>query len=142
MGHGAGPGLFSGTRGRPRATDNSGDKLKPTLPNASHAVIPSEKIEGYSLNERHPTGKEKARIFKSALGITSRDAAYLKKQILAGLPNAKAVLGVKDKYGQRYSVDMPIKGLNGKTVMVRTGWIIRPNSSVPRLTTVFVKPRS
>jgi hypothetical protein len=39
------------------------------LPNYRNAVIPREKLEGYVLNPMHPVGKNKAIVFKSALGF-------------------------------------------------------------------------
>lgn len=61
------------------------------------------------------------------------------KQIYEKLPNSKAVLGKSDAYGQRYTVDISITGPNSKNVNVRTGWIIRTDSEIPELTTLFVK---
>lgn len=40
------------------------------LPNADKAVVPLEKLLGYSLDSSHPVGKHKARVFASALGMT------------------------------------------------------------------------
>lgn len=61
------------------------------------------------------------------------------RQIYDKLQSNKAVLGKLDQYGQRYTVDIPITGPNGNTVNVRTGWIIKTDSNVPELTTIFVK---
>jgi hypothetical protein len=44
-----------------------------------------------------------------------------------------------DQYGQRFAVDMPITGQNENTVTVRTGCIVAPGSTAPKLTTVYVK---
>lgn len=59
-------------------------------------------------------------------------------QIYAKLPQCEAKIGVLDVYGQRFTVDIPITGPNGNTVIVRTGWIVRPNSANPELTTLFI----
>ncbi len=61
------------------------------------------------------------------------------RQIYDKLPSNKAVLGKLDQYRQRYTVDIPITGLNGNMVNARTGWIIKTDSNVPELTTIFVK---
>jgi hypothetical protein len=60
-------------------------------------------------------------------------------QIKKQLPNSQAVIGVNDQYGQRFTVDMQIKGANGNIATVRTGWIIDTGSDIPRLTTLFVR---
>jgi hypothetical protein len=44
------------------------------LPNADKAVVPLEKLRGYSLASSHPVGKHKARVFASALEMTEDDA--------------------------------------------------------------------
>jgi hypothetical protein len=38
------------------------------LPNADRAVVDIAKLRDYSLNNSHPEGKSKARVFLSALG--------------------------------------------------------------------------
>ncbi len=93
----------------------------------------------YALNPDHPVGGNKARVFESALGYNQSNADDLMKQIYEKLPNGEAVLGTLDVHGQRYSVDIPITGPNGNTVNVRTSWIIRPDSDVPELTSLYVK---
>ena len=60
-------------------------------------------------------------------------------QIYEKLPQCIAVVGKADIYGQRYTVDIPIIGENGKTAIIRTGWIIKSGAMKPELTTLFVK---
>lgn len=55
------------------------------------------------------------------------------------LPQSEVVMGKADIYGQRFTVDIPIFGSNGNTATVRTGWIIKTDSTSPELTTLFVK---
>jgi filamentous hemagglutinin len=43
-----------------------------------------------------------------------------------------------DRFGARFTVDIPVVGPQGSGV-VRTGWIFKPGSKVPELTTLFVK---
>jgi hypothetical protein len=47
------------------------------LQNGDRAIIPIGKLLGYCLNPNHPKGKHKARVFKSALGITADNAEPL-----------------------------------------------------------------
>ncbi|MHC5409232.1 DUF6883 domain-containing protein [Listeria seeligeri] len=75
----------------------------------------------------------------STLGYNKSNADDLLKQVYDKLPESEAVLGNLDVYGQRYTVDMSITGPNGKAKTVRTGWIIKPNSTSPELTTIYVK---
>ena len=99
--------------------------IEGALPSVDNAVINPNKLTGYALNPEHPVGRNKARVFESALGYNQSNADDLMKQIYDKLPSSKAVLGKLDQYGQRYTVDIPIIGSNGNTVNVRTGWIIK-----------------
>ena len=108
------------------------------LPNYQQAFIAIEKLGDYCLNPFHPVGKDKAIVFKSALGLTDRDANFLKGAIIEKLPESEATLGREDQYGKRYTVDIKVRNLD-KEAVVRTGWIIRKDESFPRLTTCYVK---
>ncbi len=108
------------------------------LPNHPKACVATEKLREYCLNPFHPVGKDKATVFKSALGLTDQDANHLKRMIIEKLPESEAILGKEDQYGKRYIVDMKIRNLDNEAV-VRTGWIIKKKESFPRLTTCYVK---
>ena len=108
------------------------------LPNHSQASVAIEKLKDYCLNPFHPVGKDKALVFRSALGLTDQDADYLKRMIIEKLPESEAVLEKEDQYGKRYTVDMKIRNLD-KEAVVRTGWIIKKSETFPRLTTCYVK---
>ncbi|MHB8492634.1 MAG: DUF6883 domain-containing protein, partial [Solirubrobacteraceae bacterium] len=58
------------------------------LPKAEQARIPTEKLVRYALDDTHPRGQHKARVFASTLGITASDWRHLHDQILAALPAA------------------------------------------------------
>nr|WP_249025297.1 DUF6883 domain-containing protein [Neisseria canis] len=111
---------------------------KSTLPNADKAVIDPKKIKGYALNTEHPVGGNKAKVFQSALGFNQSNADELIEKIQQGVCENPATLGKCDEHGQRYTVDIPMTGPNGKTATVRTGWIIDSGKSIPRLTTTYV----
>jgi hypothetical protein len=117
----------------------SSKTIENALPNVDNATINTNKLTGYALNNEHPVGGNKAKVFESALGYNQSNADDLMRQVYDKLPSNKAVLGKLDQYGQRYTVDIPITGPNGNTVNVRTGWIIKNDSNVPELTTIFVK---
>ncbi|WP_339366965.1 DUF6883 domain-containing protein [Photorhabdus antumapuensis] len=57
--------------------------------------------------------------------------------ILSGIYSS--ILSNVDRFVQRITIGMPITGPNGKTAIVRTGWIYDLGSSTPRLTTLYVK---
>lgn len=111
--------------------------LKPSFKNVT--IKEKKKLHGYCLNPEHPVGKHKAKVFKSVLGFEQKDYRRLAAQIRAKAPKYESVPGEIDKYGRRYTIDMPIKGLNGKTATVRTAWIVRTGETKPDLVSAYVK---
>ena len=114
-------------------------KSENCIPNVEEAFINPDKLTKYALNPNHPVGANKARVFESALGYNLSNSDDLMKQVFEKLPMCDAVPGTVDVYGARYTVDIPITGPNGNTANVRTGWIIKAGSSIPELTTLYVK---
>lgn len=105
----------------------------------SHLVIDSRKLTEYALNVDNPVGSDKAVIFQRRLGFSQENYELLLTQISAKTLDAEAVLGLKDKHGQRYTVDLEIVGAQGQQGIVRTGWIVEPGSNGARLVTLFVR---
>jgi hypothetical protein len=52
------------------------------LPNADLAFVDIAKLRDYCLSSSHPLGKHKAKVFASALGLTSDDAPLLQTTLL------------------------------------------------------------
>jgi hypothetical protein len=115
-----------------------GDGGSARLVGAEHAFVDDRKVTGYALEPDHPVGGNKAAVFRSVLGFDQSNAADLLAQIRAGITSQPPVTGVADRYGQRYTVDIPVTGPRGSAI-VRTGWIYDPGASAPRLTTLFVR---
>ena len=108
------------------------------LRNFRAAVIPDEKISGYSLNENHPTGKHKAIVFKKVLGYTVDNKEILLSQIRRGLKKYRAINRGTTQYGESFEVPMVVVGANGRHAIVKTGWIIDRGASDPRLVSAYV----
>lgn len=109
------------------------------LHNWEYAQIPEGKLAAYALNPEHKgAGRDKARVFQQALGFGPGDAAKVEEQLLTELKRHPATKGREDEYGLRFTVDMPLQGLNGRRI-VRTGWIYPPGSDIPQLVTLYVK---
>lgn len=106
------------------------------LPNAENAVIDIRKLRDYSLNLAHPKGKDKARLFLSILGMTAGNAEELRQIILEEVKTQEVSLNRRDKFGQRYTIDFTLEWQN-KSATIRTGWIIEPDSDIPRLTSCY-----
>lgn len=95
------------------------------------------KLESYALNLQHAEGQHKARKFRLVLGLTAKDAALLYDFLLEAIRTEEAVEGLKDAYGQRYSVEANLYTNKGSAV-VRSAWIIRTGEDTPRLTSVYI----
>jgi hypothetical protein len=105
---------------------------------ANRARIDPRKLTDYALNPGHPEGRNKARVFESALGYNRSNYEGLLGQIRKGIMENSPVPGKVDDFGTRYTIDVPVTGPNGSAT-VRTGWIFKPGSTTPELTTLFVK---
>ncbi len=108
------------------------------LPNANRAVVPLHKFTEYSLNPDHPSGRHKARVFKSALGLTLDDAPFLQETVQQIVITHDAQPIAPTPYGERYVIDFTLTTGAGSAI-VRTTWLIRRGEDFPRLTSCFVK---
>ncbi len=107
------------------------------LPSGDKVIIDLRKLIGYSLNPDHDDGKHKARVFQTVLGVTLDNVAPLLDALRQAATSAEAVVGKRDKYGQRYTVDFPFAGPAG-TAVIRSAWIVRTGEDAPRLVTCYI----
>ena len=107
----------------------------------SRIFIDPRKLTMYALNPDNLRGKNKAIIFQQYLGFTPKNYPLLLTQIQEKVMDAQAVPGILDRYGQRYSVDLLIMGVEPEQkAIVRTGWIVNPEEEdLARLTTVYIR---
>lgn len=106
------------------------------LPNGDRAVVDIEKLSGYCLNPQHPGGRNKARVF-AAIGIRAEDAGELRTALLTAAREGDAEILGETPYGVRYIVDFALER-PGKSVVVRSAWIVNSETETPRLTTCYV----
>jgi hypothetical protein len=107
------------------------------LPNGDHAVIPMEKLTGYCLNPNHSSGKHKARVFASTLGITTKNANDLRELIALAAIEGEVIQLDGTEFGQLYKVDWAIPAQ--ESVILRTLWEISSKQPNPRLVSAFIK---
>jgi hypothetical protein len=108
------------------------------LPNPERAIVEIVKLRDYCLSSEHRRGQHKARVFASALGLTTTDAEQLRQVLLEVARTHEAMTTEKDEYGQRYILDFEMTGLAGRRAMVRSAWIVRRDEDFPRLTTCYI----
>lgn len=103
--------------------------------------VDPRKLTEYALNSNHPRGLHKAWLFKKLLGYTKANYESLKNQIENQALSCEAITGKADQRGQRYTVDIAIQGTEGQNAVIRTGWLVAPNSNEAWLTTLFVRKK-
>ena len=106
------------------------------IPNAQHAIVDIRKVQDYCLNPQHNSGKHKARMVASALGMGPDDAEALREVLLQAVKTCHARLGREDVYGRRYTIDFVCKW-RGRQATIQSGWIIDRGSEIPRLVTAY-----
>lgn len=112
------------------------------LPQHEQAVIPIEKLRDYALDPNHPTGKNKARVFKATLGIERDHADVLSKILRSTLFRSPAVQGRKSQYGEHWTTYHEIVGLSGQPIVVTVAWIYRiEHAHVPVLVSCYIEPQ-
>jgi hypothetical protein len=100
------------------------------LPNGDRAIIGQSKLVDYILNIKHRKGMHKARVFRSALGVTAADAHVLRDALAEAARSRDATPTRRNAMGQLYQLDFPMAGPRGQAV-VRSGWIVRDGEDSP-----------
>ncbi len=107
------------------------------LPSGGRAEL-GTKLEDYTLNPRHREGRNKARVFESALGITLANADVLRRALLDAAASSDQVESRGDNgFGEVYVLRFPLTTTKG-TAIVLSAWIIRYGEDFPRLTTCYI----
>jgi hypothetical protein len=107
------------------------------LPNGDAAFIPMEKLTSYCLNPNHPSGKHKARVFASALGITLENPNDLRELIKKAAIEGNIVQQNTTEFGELYKVDWVIADQD--SIILRTLWELTLDSQAPRLISAFIR---
>jgi len=107
----------------------------------SNIVIDPRKLTEYALSPDNPLGRDKALMFQLHLGFTTDNYELLLQQIEGQALDCEAILRRTDEHGQHYRVDIDILGVQGQREVVRTGWVVAPESDRVRLTTLYVRRR-
>ena len=107
------------------------------LPNSQNAIIEILKLRDYCLSTELPRGRHKSRVFREALGLTVDDAEWLQQKLIEGIQLQSAEKLETDSFGNRWRVDLPLTR-QGKSAVVRTGWIIKTGEQFSRLILCWV----
>jgi hypothetical protein len=105
-------------------------------------IIDPRKLTDYALDPDNPKGKDKAVMFQRHLGFEKDNYQILLDQIYHLVLDADAIPQNEDQFGMRYRIDLQIQGIEAEQIeIVRTGWLVPPNSKQARLTTLYITRR-
>lgn len=107
------------------------------LPNGEAAIVDIRKIREYCLSKEHPRGRHKARVFELALGMKDEHSEELRDSLKEAAMKEDATLGVSDRYGTRYIIDLDLER-GGRRARIRSCWIVLRDENQPRFVTSFV----
>ena len=108
---------------------------------AERIRIDPRKLTHYVLDTDSPHGKRKAVLFDKLLGFTKENYTGLLRQLEGGAMQAEVTFHSEDKFGKRYTADITVEGMEGQRAVVRTGWIVTPESREAHLVTLYVRKR-
>jgi hypothetical protein len=106
------------------------------LPNVHAAVIESEKLVDYILNPAHPDNGGKARFF-FGFGFRRDEWQPLAAALRRMAERQPVAKSMASPHGRKYIVDGRIETPSGRTVPVRTVWIVDRGFETPRLVTAY-----
>jgi hypothetical protein len=107
------------------------------LPNPNDAIIEMRKLLTYCLDPEHSEGQHKARVFRSALGLTQDNAEELVAALLEAVQTQDAVSVNRNPYGQKYVIDF-IMTRGDRQALIHSVWIVRNTETFPRLITCYI----
>lgn len=104
------------------------------LPNRENAVVPIQKLKDYLLSETHPAGKAKAKFFRS-FGYNEANIELLERGLLTIALKQEINETVSSPHGLKYIVDGTLQTPVGRSINLRTVWIIDKGQDRPRFVT-------
>jgi len=93
------------------------------LPYRDQAFVPKRKLTGYLLSLSHPVGRSKARFFRR-VGFDESNVGEFQDALLALAQESEVTKTESTAYGKKYVATGPLQTPDGKSVLVRTVWIV------------------
>ena len=107
-----------------------------TLPNSDRATVDPRKVRDYLLSEAHPVGRFKSSFFIS-FGYTDDQWELLRDDLLTLARTGQAVPGKPSAFGRMFEVNGILKAPSGRSVELKTIWMIRENEDAPHFVTAY-----
>jgi len=106
------------------------------LPNRKQAYVPQAKLANYLLSEIHVVGRWKAK-FLINLGFDESNISLLQKALLIIAQKEEVKDTISSSHGTKFIIDGSLQSPIGKTVDIRTIWIIDKDQKKPRFVTAY-----
>lgn len=106
------------------------------LPNAGKALVEREKIADYLLNPAHPDNGGKAEFF-TKLGFQRKEWEILATALRTLARTSDVTSHAESPHGRKYVIVGRIESPVGKSVAVKTIWIVDKGWAVARLVTAY-----
>ena len=104
------------------------------LPNREQAYIQPQKLTGYLLSETHEVGRSKAKLLR-AFGFNQENVAMLEQELLRIAQTQEVQETIATPHGIKYVMDGMIQTPQGRSLQLRTVWIIDTEQTKPRFVT-------
>ncbi|MBU4273979.1 hypothetical protein L6249_02330 [Candidatus Parcubacteria bacterium] len=106
------------------------------VPNKEKAYVSLKKLKDYLLSETHSVGKSKAKLLRS-FGFNETNVHLLKEGLIAIAQTGKLREALKSKYGVKYIIEGKLGTPDGRSIEMRTVWIIEKKQTEPRFVTAY-----
>lgn len=114
-------GGFGNTRGNKDTVSIKSPPVKST----GDVRYSRKKTEEYLLNKNHKVGGSKAKFMEEILGYGKKDAKKFHDNIVKELVNKQPTKTINTDYGTKYTYNIKLKGINGKSVNANVVVIIQ-----------------
>ena len=104
------------------------------LANGNRAYIAPAKLLNYLLADTHRDGKSKAR-FLRLFGFERANAHLLRAELLNLAADQEVAEQMRTEHGEKFVIDGMIATPSGRSVWIKTVWIIDAGEEVPRFVT-------
>ena len=108
------------------------------LRNANKLDIDERKYTGYLFNPDNPKGYAKGKAITSRLGYDISNYAVLDKLVKENIVKYPSSIKAQTQHGQKYEVNLVVRGLKGKQAKLQVGLIYDKGSDIPRLTSMYI----
>lgn len=108
------------------------------LINSDKMQVAEAKYKDYLFNRNNANGYAKGKALSSRLGYNESNYKELDMLIKSNIDKFPAINKGSTNFGEKYEVNMVLKGVTGKQAKVKVGIMFDKESDIPKLTTVFI----